>query len=75
MIEVTVNCDGCAGKVNEPTQCDRYYLRLSQGSAPHKRGYPTIDIYIHPMLDEDKHFCGFKCLQNWINRKFVTDSK
>lgn len=70
MIETTVNCDSCGAHLNAPTPYDAdYYLTLRQDEAPHEPGHPVIDIYIHPILDSDKHFCGFKCLESWIKKK------
>ncbi len=73
MIETTINCDSCGQHVNAPTLYDvDYYLTLSQSSAPHKKGSPVYDVYIHPILkDGDKHFCGLKCLQNWLKKEDI----
>jgi hypothetical protein len=69
MIETEVKCDSCNSKLDTPTQYEAdYYLELSQDSAPRAAG-ATFAMYVHPLLDRRKHFCGFKCLENWAKKQ------
>ena len=29
----------------------------------------SIDVYIQPPLEEEKRFCGFGCLDKWLQEK------
>lgn len=28
-----------------------------------------LDYYWEPLLDEEKHFCGFECLKKWMEKE------
>lgn len=46
-------------------------LRLSDRQYGPPDGWPTIDVLIHPIIEEDYHFCGLGCLTAWACHKNV----
>ena len=67
---IKIFCDNC--------ECD---LTYSGGSYDHclclsDRHYGPdsdviIDVYIHPLLDHEKFFCGFGCLEKWMEKRKI----
>ena len=43
--------------------------RLHLGSEPIPLGgsMPTMDVYVHPHMGNDRYFCGFGCLKKWVD--------
>lgn len=60
-----IKCDHCDSLLNEPDPYPDYYLNLTA------KPKPTTDIVyavmVYPPIDQNKDFCGLKCLQEWIN--------
>lgn len=61
-------CDNCDNDLSESDGITKYRLHLSCERAPHTGGM-VLDVYIYPILEEDKHFCGFVCLKKWIEKQ------
>lgn len=61
-----VKCDSCERILNDPTPVNDCYLHLHHIETPYGDG-ATMDVNIAcPLLGQDKYFCGFKCLHNWL---------
>jgi hypothetical protein len=45
-----------------------FCLLLKSECLPPKNGV-SIDVFIQPPLEEEKRFCGFRCLEKWIVEK------
>jgi hypothetical protein len=61
--------------------CDNCYadLTYSRGGYDHclhleDRHYGpdssiVVDYYMYPLLDNDAYFCGFECLEKWMEKR------
>ena len=65
MRDNTIRCDHCGDDLTTTTNCVDYRLRLSVERIPSAGGVVTL-MNIAPPMDDDKDFCGFACLRQWL---------
>lgn len=63
-----MNCDNCKADISESKGIPNYRLHLSCSAAPDYGGI-SLDVLIYPPIDKRKDFCGFGCLQKWMEKE------
>jgi len=61
-------CDNCDDDLTFSSGTTKFRLTLSSKHLPHDNS-PTMDIYIYPPIECDKHFCGLGCLEQWLEKQ------
>lgn len=69
MKTINIKCDGCENDLIVNIRHPVYRLKLTSIDTAINNGGPTLDVLILDPLKEDKHFCNFKCLKKWIEKK------
>lgn len=64
----SIICDNCFEDLSHSEGITLNYLRLVNETAPHAGGY-VIDVFMVPILDQDKIFCGLGCLKRWLDKE------
>lgn len=70
-----VVCDACGNDLTYTGNSEDYYLVLSSASKlpwylrEGERGGFVTDMAIAPPMAKTGHFCGHKCLEDWIERR------
>jgi hypothetical protein len=63
-----IYCDGCRDNLSSSGNSIDYRLSLSvERIAPHEG--PVTDVMRYRPIGQDCHFCGLKCLRNWLDSK------
>jgi len=67
MKKTEFRCDYCNANI---TNCHhiKHSLTLSNRSYG-GYGENISALYVHPILEEEKHFCGIRCLGDWLRIK------
>lgn len=60
-----ITCDACGQDLTTTTNSEAYRLALVNQSIPSK-GHNLTLVHRFPHLDQDKYFCGIKCLKDWF---------
>lgn len=68
-----IHCDNCGNDLTNDNGIDDYRLQLQCQKLPYGSNV-RISVYVYPLLEEDKHFCGFGCLKKWMDKE-MTDCK
>lgn len=63
--QTEIICDFCSENLSYSEGITLNYLHLINETAPNVNGY-VIDVFMEPILNEDKYFCGLGCLEKWI---------
>lgn len=63
-----ITCDHCERDLTYSGGCVEHSLVLSDRHFSGPPGPPVIDVYFVPLLEEDKHFCDFRCLNEWLKK-------
>lgn len=64
MIENKIFCDSCNHNIGESNGCPGYILNLK--SIPSRLAGETYDVYITNPIPRELHFCGFACLNKYL---------
>ena len=62
----TITCDSCDRKLGFSESITDYYLSLTCHTCENLTG-ASLDLYMCPPIDQQKHFCGLGCLRNWLD--------
>ncbi len=63
-------CDWCNGDLNTSKGITKFRLTLSCKHLPHGPDGFVIDVYVMSPINREYHFCGNKCLKNYVKEKF-----
>ena len=66
MKATTVTCDQCQRDLATTGNCVDYRIALLNERIPSTGGFVTA-MNIEPKLKQDYHFCGWKCLCDWMD--------
>ncbi len=67
-MNIKYGCDFCNDDLTYSSGVTKYRLTLHSQHLPHDNSL-TMDIYIYPPIECDKHFCGLECLSEWIEKR------
>lgn len=63
---VKTNCNHCGRGLDDAGAMPTFMLTLMSGMVPNS-GDIVYSYASHPEIDAEHHFCGLRCLKNWIN--------
>lgn len=63
--KVSITCDSCSQDIGTTQYAADYYLSLTNVRMPYAEG-PIFAMQLQPSFNGDKHFCGTKCLKDWV---------
>lgn len=63
-----IQCDYCDNDLTYSDGITKHRLKLVCENAPYIN-CNVIDFYVYPILEEEKHFCGFGCLKKWMEKE------
>lgn len=62
---IKVVCDHCHLDLTETSSGQNRILLMNE-KIPYGNG-PTMDVYIHPILQREYNFCSLRCLKEWLS--------
>jgi hypothetical protein len=65
-------CDNCEKDLTYSGGCIDHCLKLSDRHYGPSSDF-VFDVYIYPLLKEDLFFCGFGCLEKWIEKRKISE--
>jgi hypothetical protein len=65
MISKKITCDNCQADLTYTNNYMEWYLTLGT-AAKEKKANVSYLMNIEPILRQQKQFCGFECLKQWI---------
>lgn len=68
-VETKYYCDSCSEEIKRYTGCERYVPKLDY-QILHQDGNISYGMLIHRDFSGPLHFCGVKCLKNYVLEKF-----
>lgn len=66
--ESTTKCDNCKHELNDSGPRTDYRLVLGCEQIPSTSNV-SFGVLVHPPLKGLHHFCGFGCLEVWLQRR------
>lgn len=65
---IEIKCDECRTDLTYSGGSYCHCLHLKNRKYGPKDGH-IIDVYFHPIINEDKYFCDLNCLKKWLEDK------
>ncbi len=65
MLEQKITCDQCGHDLTLTSNCEDWRIVLKSEPIPSREGFVT-SMAILPPLHEIFHFCGNRCLKDWV---------
>ncbi len=65
---IKILCDNCSADLTYSMGGYDHCLCLKDREYG-PQGNAVIDYYMRPLLEDEKIFCGFGCLRNWMNKE------
>jgi len=62
---IQIECDNCGEDLTYSRGAYSHSLVLKDSEYGPDSDF-IYDVFIYPLLEEDKHFCGFGCLKKWM---------
>lgn len=68
MMKNEVTCDHCKRNLTRSGNSVDYRIVVKSEPIPSAPG-PVTDMMIYPPIPEDLHFCGLRCMREWVAAK------